>query len=251
MTTDQLALLDVDGCCATLTLNRGDKRNAFSLDLLSALHAKIDELEKLGDVHVLTITGAGKSFCAGMDLKQVMGDAKAGHELLSSLGKLTHRVRTLPMAVVGVVKGAAIGGGCGFACVCDFALTHDDAVLGFPEVDLGLCPAVVAPWVVRRLGAGPARQLLLAGGTVTGARAAEIGLVTRSLPTSHRLDEAAEKLVESLKAAGPGALRATKQLLNELDGSDQDADLVRGAELSASVLASQDAQQRLKARFGG
>lgn len=244
-----LALLEVDGVKATLTLNRADKRNALNLDLLQALHARVDELDTLPDVQVLTITGAGKSFCAGMDLKQVMGDSKAGLALLRSLAELTCRVRTLPMAVVGVIRGAAIGGGCGLTCVCDFSLTHDDAVLGYPEVDLGLCPAVVTPWVVRRIGSGPAREMLLAGGTFKGSHAAEIGLVTRSLATTDELEVAASDLVGSLAQAGPEALRATKSLLNSIDGSDSDQVVLEGAELSAEVLASPDAQARLSARF--
>ncbi len=250
----ELALLEVDGVHATLTLNRADKHNALNLDLLQALHARVDELEKLPDVHVLTITGAGRSFCAGMDLKEVMSSKggespEAGLALLRSLAELTCRVRTLPMAVVAVVRGAAIGGGCGLTCVCDFSLTHDDAVLGYPEVDLGLCPAVVTPWVVRRLGSGPARELLLAGGTFKGSQAAKIGLVTQSLATIDALDLAASELVASLSKAGPDALRATKSLLNSLDGSDSDEVVLKGAELSAQVLSSPDAQARLAARF--
>ena len=78
---------------------------------------------------------------------------------------------------VAKVNGAAIGGGCGLACVCDLAVTHADARLGFPEVDLGLCPAVVAPWVVKKIGQGPARAMLLRGGVMTGEEAYSRGLV--------------------------------------------------------------------------
>ncbi len=245
-----LATLELHGPHAILTLCREDKRNALSLDLLEALHARVEEIEQVPEVQVVTIRGRGKAFCAGMDLKQVMGDPEEGYRLLSTLAKLTHRLRTLPAALIAVVHGAAIGGGCGLTCVCDFAVTHDECVLGFPEVDLGLCPAVVAPWVVRRMGAGPARELLLAGGTLDGRRAAEIGLVTASFPHLDELDAQAADLAHALVKAGPEALRATKRLLNELDGSGSDADVLRGAALSAEVLAGDDAQQRLRAKFG-
>lgn len=248
MTAD-LATLQIEGRIATLTLNRAEKHNALSLDLLEALHTRIGQLEDSPQATVVVLTGSGKSFCAGMDLRQVMGDAEKGRQLLRSLADLTHRIRSLPAAIVARVHGAAIGGGCGLTCVCDFSLTHDDATLGFPEVDLGLCPAVVAPWVVRRMGAAPARQLLLAGGTLSGERAAAVGLVTRSLPTVAELDEAVTALSASLAQAGPEALRATKALLNQLDGSSDDEVLLTGADLSARVLASDDAQQRLRARF--
>lgn len=247
--SSDLAQLVIEGNTATLTLNRAEKHNALSLDLLDALHLRVGQLEDTKAVSVVVLTGAGKSFCAGMDLKQVMGDEEKGRQLLRSLADLTHRLRILPAALVARVNGAAIGGGCGLTCVCDFALTHDNATLGFPEVDLGLCPAVVAPWVVRRLGSGPARSLLMAGGTITGWHAAEIGLVSQSLPSLVELDIAIEKLKASLAKAGPDALRATKALLNQLDGSDDDDVLLRGADLSAQVLSSEDAQQRLRAKF--
>src|SRR5690606_31496134 len=123
---------------ATLTLNRPDARNALSVAMLSAALERVGELERMGDAAptALTVTGAGKAFCAGMDLKEIVGDDAPAHELLSSLAELCQRIRALPMVTVAKVNGAAIGGGCGLACVCDLAITHADAKMGFPEVDL-------------------------------------------------------------------------------------------------------------------
>jgi len=244
-----LALIQMRSPVASLVLNRSDARNALSLDLLNALHARLDELERAEDAHVLVVTGTGKAFCAGMDLKQVMGEPDAARELLRSLARLTLRIRRLPMVVLAKVNGAAIGGGCGLACVCDLAVTHADSKMGFPEVDLGLCPAVVAPWVVRRVGAGRARQILLEGGLLDGRRAHAQGLVTQLVETLDDLDPAVDRLADSIAQGGPKALRATKTLLNELDGSLDEDLLMRGADLSASVLATDDAQARLRARF--
>ncbi|QOI99023.1 MAG: enoyl-CoA hydratase/isomerase family protein [Phycisphaeraceae bacterium] len=245
-----LATLDVHGPVATLTLNRPEARNALSIELLGALHHRVDELARTPGVGVVVVTGAGACFCAGMDLKAVLGDASAGAALLTSLAGLTLKVRSLPAVVLAKVNGAAIGGGCGLACVCDLALTHDDAKLGFPEVDLGVCPAVVAPWLVRKIGTGRARAVLLRGGLMTGRDAAAIGIVDRSAGSREELDTLAAETADRLSKGGPMALAATKGLLNEIDGSLDASLVMRGAELSARVLAGEEAQQRLRSKIG-
>lgn len=249
-----LALLDIQGPVATLTLNRPDAHNALSIAMLADAHACLDELERLTHTGsaptVLVLTGAGRSFCAGMDLREVIidRDPTLPLQLLESLARLTFRIRNLPMVVVGRVSGAAIGGGCGLVTVCDLAVTHHDARLGFPEVDLGLCPAVVAPWLVRKIGPGRARKVLLSGGLMSGATAHELGIVTDAVESRDELDEAVNKLTATLATGGRDALAATKKLLNTLDGSTDLPILLEAAKLSASVLATEDAQNRLKAR---
>jgi enoyl-CoA hydratase/carnithine racemase len=122
--------------------------------------------------------------------------------------------------------------------------------MGFPEVDLGVCPAVVAPWLVRKIGAGRARKVLLTGGLLTGAEAMQLGMVDHCVEQAADLDAACEKLAARLAEGGPNALRATKGLLNELDGS-MDADLIRrGAALSASVIATPETQATLRTKLG-
>jgi enoyl-CoA hydratase/carnithine racemase len=132
--------------------------------------------------------------------------------------------------------------------VCDFAVTHAEAKVGYPEVDLGVCPAVVAPWLIRRIGAGRARAMLLAGGTMSGQEGFEAGLATHLVPLD-RLDETVAQLAKRLCTGGPKALAATKRWLNELDGSDDDAILDKAAEISATIIAGDEAQGRLKAIF--
>ncbi len=156
---NDLAKLSFHGRAATLSLNRPDARNALSIELLAALHARVGEIAARDDVTILVVTGEGKSFCAGMDLKAVLKSPELPLRLLSSLAEFTIKLRALPQVVVAKVNGAAIGGGCGLACVCDIAITHGDSKMGFPEVDLGVCPAVVAPWLVKKVGAGRARQI--------------------------------------------------------------------------------------------
>ena len=246
------ARLAVDGPVATLSLKRPAQHNALSVELLDGLHACIDQLEAREDVSVLVITGEGRSFCAGMDLKAVVkveGQDWPGPRLLESLGRLTVRVRALPMVTVAKVNGAAIGGGFGLACVADLSVSHADAKLGFPEVDLGICPAVVAPWVVRKIGMGRARKVLLSGGLMSGMEARDLGLVDHLAEERGGLDELTSLVVERLAAGGARAMRATRGLLNELDGSLDESVILEGAKLSASVLGTAEAQASLRARM--
>lgn len=252
MTPEPLAILSRDARAATLTLNRPEQRNALSPDLLRILHEHVDALAALPDDEaptVVAVTGSGKAFCAGMDLKQVLGDHDLSAALLMSLAELTWKIRRLPAVVVGVVNGPAIGGGCGLVTVCDLALTYADNRLGFPEVDLGVCPAVVAPWLVRRIGAGRARRVLLSGGLISGAEAHALGIVTELVPTREDLVTAGAALIERLAKGAPKALRATKDLLNRLDGSEDLEVLREAARLSARVLATPETQAMLRARL--
>ncbi len=244
-----LVTLESSGPVVRLTLHRPEARNALSMDLLTELLTSLQSLRNT-NAHILVITGEGKSFCAGMDLKAVVGHPGDALKLLSTLAEVTCTLRKLPMVSIARVQGAAIGGGCGLACVCDLALTHADAKLGYPEVDLGVCPAVVAPWLVKKIGAGPARRVLLSGGLMTGTEAQRIGIADSVWPDIAALDAAVEDTVKRLSSGGPHALRATKELLNQLDGSLDDAPVRAGAELSARIVNLPETQAILKAKFG-
>jgi enoyl-CoA hydratase/carnithine racemase len=253
-----LATLHITGPLATITLNRPDSRNALSPDLLASLHARIDELADRctpkpertdSGPHVCILTGAGRAFCAGMDLKAVLGDPDTARSLLLSLAEFTYKLRQLPCVTVAVVNGPAIGGGCGLVAVCDLALTYTDNKMGFPEVDMGVCPAVVAPWLVRKIGPGRARQVLLTGGLLSGLQAHALGIVTTCVPTPADLPAAAETLTTRLAAGSPHALRATKNLLNDLDGSTDWPLLEAAANLSADVLNCPESQAMLRSKL--
>ena len=250
----QPVILETNRLIATLTINRPETRNAMSIEILDAMHGAVDELAS-SETSVLIITGAGRAFCAGMDLKAVLielsGDAAVGEELLTSLARLTLKIRSLHQVVVASVNGAAIGGGCGLTCVCDVTVSHKDAKLGFPEVDLGICPAVIAPWVVKKLGAGIARKAMLMGGVMSGQEAFDIGLVDHLAEDRSGLDELTGTIASRLASGGPKALSTTKELLNAIDGSLEEAMVLQGAKLSASVLRTPQAQEALAARLRG
>ena len=228
----------------TLELNRPEKRNALSPELIESLHQALDALESESTLRVLVIGGSGKSFCAGMDLRGVLHDPKAMGGMLRGLALATGRIRSLPVATIACVHGAAIGGGCGLAAVTDLAVAHPEVKLGYPEVTLGICPAVVAPWLIRKIGAGPARAMLLQGGTCAGAEALRLGLVDRLVPRDS-LKETVASMAADLARGGQNAIAVTKAWLNELDESPSAEILLQGADLSAEVIAGEEAQARL------
>ena len=229
----------------TLTLNRAGKRNALSREMLKAIHTGLDEVEQNKEMRVFILAGAGRSFCSGMDLRGVIDDPKAMGSMLGDLANATMRIRTLPVPTIARVQGAAIGGGCGLMIVCDFAFTHPESKVGYPEVDLGVCPAVVAPWLIQKIGAGRTRAMLLAGGTITGKQGFESGLATHLCDLDQLMEET-EAFAHNLARGGKTALATTKAWLNEVDGSLESKTLLRGAEISAEVIASDEAQKRLR-----
>jgi methylglutaconyl-CoA hydratase len=244
-----LVSLSIDGAVATMTMRRPEARNALSIDLIAALECTIETIEGDDSLRALIFAGEGKCFCAGMDLKGVMSDPATMADMLRGLSRITRRLRRLDIPVIARVQGAAVGGGCGLMVVADFAVTHPEAKVGYPEVDLGLCPAVVAPWVIRKIGAGPARALLLRGGTMSGEAGYKLGLASH-LVAEDALESTCLDLARSLGTGGRQAIAVTKRWLNELDGSMDDAALDKAAELSARVIASDEAQNRLRELFG-
>jgi len=250
-TTDLVVLTVVDGV-ATITMNRGDKANALSHALIDAISIALDTITPRcaphGDIRVLILAGVGKVFCAGMDLRGVIDNPAAMGEMLRGLSRVSRNIRRLSIPTITRVQGAAIGGGCGLMVVTDFAVTHPESKVGYPEVDLGICPAVVAPWLIKKIGAGRARAMLLAGGTMSGQQGFEAGLATH-LCAHDQLDATVAELAKRLCAGGPQAIATTKRLLNELDGSNDDAVLDKAAELSAQIIAGDEAQQRLRKVF--
>lgn len=247
-----LVLISVADGIATLTLNRPDARNALSLHLIQQMNAAMERIETAaanGEARVMVLAGAGKVFCAGMDLKGVLSDPVKMSDMLRGLSLFLRRVRRLPIPTIARVQGAAVGGGCGLMVATDFALTHPDSKVGYPEVDLGVCPAVVAPWLIKKIGAGRARAMLLAGGTMLGQDGFSAGLATH-LVALDQLETATSDLAHKLLKGGSHAMAVTKRWLNELDGSMEEASFDKAAELSAQVIAGEEAQTRLRKILG-
>jgi len=239
----------VAGGIATVTMNRPESRNPTSIAMLDALDEALDVVSAGNDTRVMILTGAGRSFCSGLDLDEVVADEVTIRRLLCRLSEVMRRIRRLPIATIARVQGAAIGGGFGFLAVADFALTHPDAKIGYPPLTTGLSPALMAPWLVRKIGPSRARAMLMAGGTISGRDAHEAGIVSH-LVERETLEATADELAARLLTAGVYASTAMKEFLNELDGSVDDDLLDRAATVSADVIASSETQERLAKLFG-
>lgn len=206
-----------------LTLNRPDVRNAFDEECIAVLTAEAAAAAADAALRAVVLAGAGRVFCAGADIGWMSRAVRYTHrENLADaedLARMLERLDTLPMPVVGRVQGAAIGGGLGLAAICDIVVAADDAVFGLTEVKIGLLPAVVAPYVIRKIGVSAARELFLTGTRFDAARARALGLVHDVVPAA-ALDAAVEKRVAELRTSAPGAMAAAKALIRGIAGID-------------------------------
>lgn len=212
----ELVLLERTGPLATLTLNRPEVHNAFNAQLIADLHAACTALREAAGLRVLVLRGAGPSFCAGADLNWMQESLNYTHaENLADAARLDamlEALNTLPIAVVGRVHGAALGGGVGLAACCDVVVATEEASFGFTEARLGLLPAVIARYVVPKIGPGHARALFVSARRFTAQHALAIGLAHEVTPAEH-LDAAVERVVSAVLSCGPQAVAASKALV--------------------------------------
>ncbi|MEX2270989.1 MAG: enoyl-CoA hydratase-related protein [Vicinamibacterales bacterium] len=205
----------------TVTLHRPDVRNAFNAELIADLTAWAMEAAKTPAIRAAVLRGAGKTFCAGADVNwmaatvtytraQNLDDARRMRRMFELLDEL-------PFPLVGRIHGAALGGGAGLAAVCDMVAAADDATFGFTEVKLGILPAVISPFALRKVGISAARELFLTGARFGAARAREIGLVHTVVPES-QLDDAVANFIKEIGSAAPEAVREAKRLIREVAG---------------------------------
>jgi methylglutaconyl-CoA hydratase len=231
-------LLVSPGPVTTVTLNRPDVRNALNEELIRELTDWARRVREGGPVRVAVLQGAGAVFCAGADLNwmsKVVGYSR--EENLADVrqaAELYRALDSLPVPLIGRIHGAALGGGAGLAAVCDVVIATHDTMFGFTEVTLGIVPATISPYVVRKIGLAAARDLCLSGGRFPAGRAEEIGLV-QELADPNALDEAVDRHVDQFLKGAPSAIAATKRLLREVHGRRPD-DV---AELTVEALATQ------------
>ena len=240
-----------EGGILTLTLNRPDKRNALSTALIETLHQALDAADLDAEVRVIVLTGAGKDFCAGADLAELLVSADASPEANEAsalrLGKLFARMREIPKPVVAVVRGRALAGGAGLMTACDIVLAGAGTQVGYPEVLRGFVPAMVMTMLRRLAGEKAALDLVLTGRTLGAADALACGLLSRVVPDD-ALDREAAQLTGALAAAPASALAMTKQLFYQLDGQTFDQGIALGARVNALVRQTPDFRDAI-ARF--
>ena len=227
---------------ATITLNRPEKRNAISTQMITDLLGALDECDD-ASTRVVIITGAGKAFCSGMDLDALQALAKQSHEqnLEDSrrMAKIFARLWAYPKPLIAAVNGAAIAGGCGIATLCDFTLAVPEAKFGYTEVKIGFIPAIVSVFLVRQIGEKRARDLLLTGRIFDAEEARRLGLVNEVV-SPEQLMNWARALAESLIDASPTSIERTKSLLREFADSEVDREIERAVAENAAIRATAD-----------
>src|SRR3954469_16444522 len=202
---------------AILTLNRPEKRNAISFELIDDLLRALDEVRN-SDAIVLIVTGAGKAFCSGMDLdnlKALLG--RTPEQNLQDSGTMVRLFRSLyefPKVTIAAVNGFAIAGGTGLALLCDFTLSVPEAKIGYTEVRIGFVPAIVSTFLLRQVGEKHARDLLLTGRLFDAEEAHRLGLVSE-LVAPEKLLVRARELAAQLMESSPTSLAFTKRLLSD------------------------------------
>lgn len=242
--------LTIAGPFATLTLNRPAQHNAFDAHMIAELRDAFIALANDSAVHVVVLTGAGKSFCAGGDANWMRAAASMSQEQnladAYALADMFDAAWRLPKPLLGRVTGAAIGGGAGLVACCDLVVATETARFSFGEVKLGLFPAVITQVVVPKIGPGHARALFVSGERFTAERAFEIGLI-HAITTADDLDRTVQSLAMRLLSSGPAAVAATKRSLDVVSDLDRQAArdyLVHGL---ATARAGDEAQEGLRA----
>jgi methylglutaconyl-CoA hydratase len=227
---------DVQGSVATLLLDRPEKRNALSGELILAIGEAVARAAEDPAVRVLAVRGAGSDFCAGADLAELARLQQMGPEEsladAQRLGDLLIRLRRCSKPIVAVVHGKALAGGAGLATACDLVLARADAELGYPEVHLGFVPAMVMAILRRKVPEGRAFELVARGDRIGAAEAERIGLVNRVFP-AETFDADVEAYLTSLAERAPSAVSLSKRLLYGMDGVAFEDAIARGAEVNA------------------
>lgn len=204
---------------ATLWLDRADKHNAMSAQMIAELSQAAAALAQNELVRVVVLAARGKSFCAGGDLSwmrsQMDADPQTRAREATALARMLHALNTLPKPLIARAHGNAFGGGVGLLSVCDVAIGADSAVLGLTETRLGLIPATIGPYVSARMGEARARRVFMSGRRFAAAEAVDLGLLAQAVPTEN-LDAAVWNEIEPYLSCAPAAVARAKAFLRHL-----------------------------------
>lgn len=256
----QTLILAQERDLALLTLNRPEKLNALTHEMMDELRAALDEIEA-SDARAVIVTGAGKAFCAGMDLAALRQMRRKSQPLSEKpesgpdteaiagskrIADFFRRIHAFSKPLIVAVNGHAVAGGCGIATLADITLAVPEAKLGYTEVRVGFMPAFVAAFLIRQIGEKRARDLLLTGRLISADEAWRIGLVNEVVP-SGKLLERAREIATQIAALSPVSLRYTKQLLGDFFQEELDRDLAKAQHTSARIRGTEDFQEGLSA----
>jgi methylglutaconyl-CoA hydratase len=248
MTVESPVLTSLENGVFGITLNRPAKRNALSSEMIELLHQALAQADLDGGARVVLIRGAGKDFCAGADLDELLASADESEDENAAsalrLGRLFEELRRLPKPVIALVQGRALAGGAGLATACDLLIVSKSAQLGYPEIERGFVPAMVAALLRRLTGEKMALDLILTGRVLTADEALAAGLVSRVVPDAE-LERAGTDLAARLAASSASALALTKRLFYELDGKGLREGIELGARVNAVARSTPDFREAL------
>jgi methylglutaconyl-CoA hydratase len=243
-------LVALEGGILTLTLNRPDKRNALDALTVDAIHQELQRAELDTEVRVVAFRGAGKDFCAGADLDELLGSVGQSPDdnerAALRMGRIFTRIRDLPKPVVAAVHGRALAGGAGLATACDLVLAMESAQLGYPEILRGFVPAMVMTLLRRQLGERRAFDLVATGRLISAQEACEAGLVSRVVPDAH-FSTVMQETLTRLAGASASALALIKRLLYQLDGRSFEDGIALGARVNALARMHPDFRSTIEA----
>jgi methylglutaconyl-CoA hydratase len=235
---------------ARIVFSRPEVHNAFNDTMILELLEVVGVLREPSDVRVVVITGEGKSFCAGADvnwMRRVMGFSfEENFQESLKLAELMYSVYSLELPTVAMINGAAIGGGMGFVSAADIAIAASTARFSLSEVKLGLVPACISPYVIRKAGEAACRRLMLTGERIGADEALRVGLVS-AVVEPDELDRAVGGLVDRLISSGPGAIAACKELLREVPEMSLEEARSFTAESLAHLRMSDEGQEGMRA----
>jgi methylglutaconyl-CoA hydratase len=243
-------LVEAAGKVARITLNRPEVHNAFTAAMIRELRDAVRAAASDPGVRVVVLTGTGKSFCAGADLNWMREIIAASYEEnyaeSLAIAEFHEELYRLPKPTIARVNGTAIGGGTGFLSACDIAVASAEAKFGLSEVKLGLVPAAISPYVVRRIGESQARRYFLTGERIDARRAQEIGLVNMVVAPED-LDRRTNEVAASLLSSGPEALAKVKELLHRVPGMSFEDAKAYTAAMIAGLRVSAEGQEGMAA----
>lgn len=233
-----------------IILSRPEVHNAFNDIMIEELMNICSEISKEKDIRVIIITGEGKSFCAGADINWMkkMKDYTYEENLKDSLrlAVLLYRIYTLPQPTIARVNGAAIGGGTGLVAACDIAIASEKAKFSLSEVKLGLVPACISPYVIKRMGEMKCKELFLTGERIDAYHAKEYGLINYCAK-EEELDSVVQEKIDMLLSSGPNAIAICKELLEKVPIQTPKEFIKYTAEVIASLRISDEAQEGMDA----
>lgn len=242
--------LTQSGVVAQVTLARPQIRNAFNDTMIAELREVFSLLEEDPNLRVVVLTGEGTAFCAGADLnwmRRVLAYTyEENYEDSMNLARLMREIYEFKRPVIGRINGPAIGGGTGLVAVCDITVAAETAVISFSEVKIGLVPACISPYVIKKVGERHAREFFLTGERLRAAKAKDVGLINRVVPPED-LDDEVGRYIDTLVSSGPGALTTCKRMIRDVTELDLERAGPYTAEMIARLRLSDEGQEGMSA----